>query len=81
MMPDWIHITSSFASMLTILEQRYCKRPDRLLLYWTSEAKKEDALWSFPQARSGRGAGSHFDGVVRKDPRQRLLPQEPTQNI
>ena len=31
-----------------ILEQRYNKRPDRLLLYWTSEHKKENALMVFP---------------------------------
>ncbi|MBI3798985.1 MAG: ATP-dependent helicase [Deltaproteobacteria bacterium] len=31
-----------------ILEQRYGKRPDRLLLYWTAEPRKTDALMEFP---------------------------------
>jgi DNA helicase-2/ATP-dependent DNA helicase PcrA len=31
-----------------ILERRYGKRPDRLLLYWTSEPLKKDALMQFP---------------------------------
>ena len=30
-----------------ILEQRYDKRPDRLLLYWTAEPRKTDALMAF----------------------------------
>jgi len=50
-----------------ILEQRYSKRPDRLLLYWTSEPKKEDALMVFPyRPEVVVEAGSHFDGVVAK---------------
>ena len=31
-----------------ILEKRYGKRPDRLLLYWTAEPRKQDALMEFP---------------------------------
>ena len=48
-----------------ILEQRYNKQPDRLLLYWTGEPYKQDALMSFPY-RSERvdEAGIHFDKVV-----------------
>jgi DNA helicase-2/ATP-dependent DNA helicase PcrA len=50
-----------------ILEQRYSKRPDRLLLYWTSEPKKEDALMVFPyRPEVVEEAGAHFDGVVAK---------------
>ena len=50
-----------------ILEQRYGKRPDRLLLYWTGEARREDALMVFPY-EPGRvaEAGRHFDSVVAK---------------
>src|SRR6266545_7802303 len=31
-----------------ILEKRYGKRPERLLLYWTAEPHKQDALMEFP---------------------------------
>ena len=50
-----------------ILEQRYGKRPDRLLLYWTGEERREDALMAFPYepARVDE-AGKHFDAVVAK---------------
>lgn len=50
-----------------ILEQRYGKKPDRLLLYWTGEPKKEDALMVYPyQPGLVEEAGRHFDGVVSK---------------
>lgn len=50
-----------------ILEQRYGKRPDRLLLYWTSEPKKADALMSFPyKPEVVEEAGRYFDAVVDK---------------
>ena len=50
-----------------ILEQRYKKHPDRLLLYWTGEPKKEDALMVFPyRPELVDGAGAHFDQVVAK---------------
>lgn len=50
-----------------ILEQRYGKRPDRLLLYWTAEPRKADALMAFPY-RPERvvEAGVYFDQVVAK---------------
>jgi DNA helicase-2/ATP-dependent DNA helicase PcrA len=50
-----------------ILERRYGKRPVRLLLYWTSEALKKNALMEFPY-RPGlvAEAGRHFDEVVGK---------------
>ncbi len=50
-----------------ILEKRYGKRPDRLLLYWTAEPRKADALMEFPY-RSGLvdEAGRYFDAVVKK---------------
>ena len=48
-----------------ILEQRYDKRVDRLLLYWTSEARKEDALMVLPyQPERADKAGMHFDATV-----------------
>jgi DNA helicase-2/ATP-dependent DNA helicase PcrA len=50
-----------------ILERRYGKRADRLLLYWTSEARKQDALMQFPyRAEMVEQAGRHFDDVVGK---------------
>ncbi len=48
-----------------ILEQRYQKRPDRLLLYWTGEDKKNDAMMVFPyHPEVVDAAGTHFDQVV-----------------
>ncbi len=48
-----------------ILEQRYNKHVDRLLLYWTSEARKEDALMVLPyQPECADKAGMHFDTTV-----------------
>jgi DNA helicase-2/ATP-dependent DNA helicase PcrA len=48
-----------------ILEQRHGKRVDRLLLYWTSEPRKEDALMVLPYEPSRvEEAGRHFDAVL-----------------
>ena len=50
-----------------ILEQRYGKRPDRLLLYWTGEPRKEDALMVFPyHPELVDAAAAYFDQVVAK---------------
>jgi len=50
-----------------ILEKRYGKRPDRLLLYWTSEKKKGDALMEFPyRPDMVEEAGKEFDKIVCK---------------
>jgi len=50
-----------------ILEKRYDKRPDRLLLYWTAEPRKQDALMEFPyRPELVEEAGHHFDAVVAK---------------
>ena len=48
-----------------ILEQRRGRHVDRLLLYWTSEPRKEDALMTLPY-RPDRveEAGRHFDDTV-----------------
>jgi len=49
-----------------ILETRDGNRPDRLLLYWTGEPKKEHALMSFPyRPDMVEQAGAHFDEVVK----------------
>ncbi|MGA9041349.1 MAG: ATP-dependent DNA helicase [Terriglobales bacterium] len=49
-----------------ILERRYGKHVDRLMLYWTSEAKKEDALMLLPyDPLRVEEAGRHFDDTVR----------------
>jgi DNA helicase-2/ATP-dependent DNA helicase PcrA len=55
-----------------ILERRYGKRVDRLMLYWTSEPRKEDALMmlAYEPARVEE-AGRHFDDTV-----QRIQAQE-----
>ena len=50
-----------------ILETRYGKRPDRLLLYWTAEPRKQDALMEFPyRPERVAAAGMYFDQVVAK---------------
>lgn len=50
-----------------ILEGRYGQRPERLALYWTGEARREDALMVFPyRPERVEEAGSYFDKVVAK---------------
>jgi DNA helicase-2/ATP-dependent DNA helicase PcrA len=50
-----------------ILEKRYGKRPERLLLYWTAEANKADALMQFPYNPAlVDDAAKDFDQVVKK---------------
>lgn len=50
-----------------ILERRHRKSVDRLMLYWTSEARKEDALMVLPYRPDlVREAGRHFDETVRR---------------
>jgi DNA helicase-2/ATP-dependent DNA helicase PcrA len=50
-----------------ILEERRGIRPERLLLYWTAESRRDDALMEFPY-RPGLvdQAGKDFDQVVAK---------------
>lgn len=49
-----------------ILERRHGQRVDRMLLYWTAEARKEDALMVLPyDPRRVEEAGRHFDETVR----------------
>ena len=50
-----------------ILEKRYGRRPERLLLYWTAEEKKANALMEFPYHPAlVDEAAKDFDAVVRK---------------
>jgi DNA helicase-2/ATP-dependent DNA helicase PcrA len=50
-----------------ILERRHGHHVDRLLLYWTSEQHKEDALMALPyDATRVEEAGRHFDETVRQ---------------
>lgn len=50
-----------------ILERRYGRRPDRMLLYWTAEPTREKALMVFPyRPEMVDNAGQHFDQVVAK---------------
>lgn len=50
-----------------ILEARYGKRVDRMLLYWTSEVNREDALMTLPyHPERVEEAGRHFDRTVRQ---------------
>ena len=50
-----------------ILERRHGKHPERLLLYWTAEERKADAVMEFPyRPELVDEAGRCFDEVVRK---------------
>lgn len=50
-----------------ILEGRYGKRVERLLLYWTSELDKADALMTLPyKPEMVDEAGGHFDHTVAR---------------
>ena len=50
-----------------IMERRHGRHVDRLLLYWTSEPRKEDALMVLPyDPRRVEAAGLHFDETVRR---------------
>jgi DNA helicase-2/ATP-dependent DNA helicase PcrA len=50
-----------------ILERRHGRHVDRLLLYWTSEPRKQDALMTLPyDPKRVEEAGRHFDETVRR---------------
>jgi len=50
-----------------ILERRHGKRAERLLLYWTAEDDKANALMEMPYSpEKVEDAGRRFDGVVKK---------------
>jgi DNA helicase-2/ATP-dependent DNA helicase PcrA len=50
-----------------ILQRRHGRHVDRLLLYWTAEPDKKDAVMVLPyDARRVEEAGRHFDEVVSR---------------
>jgi DNA helicase-2/ATP-dependent DNA helicase PcrA len=50
-----------------ILERRHGRHVDRLLLYWTAEPRKDDALMVLPYDPTRVDeAGVHFDETVRR---------------
>ena len=50
-----------------ILERRHGKRVERLVLYWTAEEKKANAIMESPyRPEMVEEAGRHFDEVVAK---------------
>ncbi|MBN2465966.1 ATP-dependent helicase [candidate division WOR-3 bacterium] len=50
-----------------ILQRRHGKYPDRLMVYWTSEPRKEDAIVEFAyRPELVDSAGRHFDEVVAR---------------
>ena len=50
-----------------ILEQRHGRHVDRLMLYWTSEQRKKDALMVLPYSPNKvEEAGLYFDATVRR---------------
>src|SRR5947209_7620967 len=61
-----------------ILERRYGRHVDRLMLYWTSEERKEDALMLLPYD-PGRieEAGRHFDNTVHRIQQQEFEIKTP----
>lgn len=66
-----------------ILESRYGKRPDRLLVYWTAEPEKKEALMEFPyRPESFDEAGRYFDTVVGKiQSRDFSVPTAPASQV
>jgi len=50
-----------------ILERRHARHVDRMMLYWTSEERKQDALMVLPYDPSRvEEAGRYFDDTVRR---------------
>ena len=50
-----------------ILERRHGRHVDRLMLYWTSERRKQDALMVLPyDPKRVEEAGIYFDETVRR---------------
>jgi len=48
-----------------ILERRHGRRVERMMLYWTSESRKQDALMVLPyDPKRVEEAGRHFDAIV-----------------
>ena len=77
--PDLIEAYErQLATYAHILETRHGKRPERLLLYWTSEPDKEKALMELPyRPEVVEEAGRYFDKVVGKIQREEFAVVEP----
>ena len=61
-----------------ILERRHGRHVDRLLLYWTSEPRKEDALMVLPyDAQHIAEAGQYFDKVVAQIQAKEFMVKTP----
>ena len=60
--------TRQLCTYAHIIDNRYGRRVvDRLLLYWTAERRKEDALMILPyHPKHAEEAGRHFDETVRR---------------
>ena len=61
-----------------VLERRHGRHVDRLLLYWTAEDRKQDALMVLPfDPRRVEEAGKRFDETVRQIQAQEFRVQRP----
>src|SRR3989475_7705205 len=61
-----------------ILERRHGRHVDRLLLYWTAEPLKDDALMVLAyDPRRVEEAGRHFDDIVRRIQAQEFAVKTP----
>ncbi len=64
-----------------ILETRDGRLPERLMVYWTAEPKKEDALMVFSYDRKVVDeAGTHFDKVVSQIQNKDFLIKKPPEH-
>jgi len=64
-----------------ILERRHDRHVDRLLLYWTSEPSKKDALMVLPyDPRRVDNAGRHFDETVHRIQRSEFAVTTPPES-
>jgi len=66
--PELLHrYEQQLCTYAHILERRHGKQVERLVLYWTAEEKKADAIMEFPyRPELVEEAGRHFDEVVAK---------------
>jgi DNA helicase-2/ATP-dependent DNA helicase PcrA len=61
-----------------ILERRHGRRVERMILYWTAEARKQDALMALPyDPAQVDEAGHHFDETVRRIQAREFAVTEP----
>ena len=66
--PELLHMyEQQLCTYAHILERRHGQRVERLVLYWTAEEKKANAIMEFPyRPEMVAEAGHHFDEVVAK---------------